>query len=59
MKVIFITDFQGVETNEMFFRRGDVAELDDDTAARLITDKRAEAVPDAQPEQEQRKARRK
>ena len=53
MKIIFLTDFRGRETNEHFYQAGEVADFDDQTAERLIADKRAELAeqptPEAQP----------
>jgi hypothetical protein len=42
MKVKFKSDFRGKETGEQYFRAGEIADFDDKTAARLVTDGRAE-----------------
>lgn len=44
MKVKFLQDFRGVETNEAYYRKGEVVNLDDQMAAHLITEGRAKAV---------------
>ena len=49
MKVRFLQDYQGQHTGPHFYRAGQVVELDDATASRLVTDKRAQPVP--QPKQ--------
>lgn len=64
MQIKFLVDFRGRETNERYYTAGQLVELDDQTAARLIADKRAESAepePEAQPEPEQtpKKGRRK
>lgn len=45
MKIKFLQDFRGRETNEQFFERGQVAEFEDGVASRLVADGRAEFVP--------------
>lgn len=59
MKIKFLHDFRGRETGEQYYTAGQVVEIDDQTAARLIADKRAEEVKDEQPEQTPKKGRRK
>jgi hypothetical protein len=49
MKILFLQDFQGVETGGKFYERGQVVVLDDSVAARLVADKRAEALEEKQP----------
>ena len=44
MKVRFLVDFQGVETNGSFFRAGDEWDFPQGDAVRLVVDGRAEAV---------------
>ena len=44
MKVKFLQDFQGSETREVFYRKGQEADLPDSIAQRLVTDRRAEQV---------------
>lgn len=41
MKIIFLQDFQGVETGGVFYTRGQVVDLSIDVALRLVNDKRA------------------
>ncbi len=43
-KVQFLQDFGGRETKELFFKKGEVWECDNETAARLVSDGRAEEV---------------
>lgn len=53
MKIQFLTDFRGRETGERFFQAGQVVELDDDTAAGLIANRRAvsaEPAPEPEPQ---------
>lgn len=40
----FLQDFQGVETNGVFYERGQVADVPDGVASRCVADKRAERV---------------
>lgn len=42
-KIKLFTDFQGVETKEVFYRAG-IHEVDDAVASRLVKDGRAEFV---------------
>jgi len=44
MKILFLQDFQGVETGNVFYQRGQIVQLDDGVAARLVADKRAELI---------------
>lgn len=44
MKIKFLVDFRGRETNERYYQSGQVVELPDDIASRLIADKRAVEV---------------
>ena len=44
MKIKFLQDFQGVETQGVFYRLGQVVDIDNGLAPRLIADKRAELV---------------
>lgn len=48
-KVIFLTDFQGRETNERYFLAGQEAEFTNDAAERLVVDGRAEYAAPEQP----------
>ena len=48
MKVQFLQDFRGRETNEAYYRRGDIVNLDEQIALRLIADGRAKAVKHAE-----------
>ena len=41
MKIIFLVDFQGVETGGVFYTCGQVVDLSIDVALRLVNDKRA------------------
>ena len=41
MKIIFLQDFQGVETGGVFYKRDQIVDLDINIALRLIADKRA------------------
>lgn len=41
MKIKFLSDFRGRETNEQFYQSGDIVDLPGDIAARLVTDGRA------------------
>jgi hypothetical protein len=43
-KVKFLQDFQGKETNEIFYKLGQVADLPDHMTAVLVADRRAEVV---------------
>jgi hypothetical protein len=52
MKIKFMTDFRGVETHEVFFRAGEIAEVDDEHAERMIRDNVAIKVHQPQPEVE-------
>lgn len=45
MKVKFLQDFQGSETNNVFYLKGSEHELPDNIAERLVQDGRAEFVP--------------
>lgn len=63
-KVKFLLDFQGVETNEAFYLKDAIVELEDGIAERMIKDGRAEAVdeyieemsqPDLEPAPKKRK----
>jgi hypothetical protein len=44
MKILFLQDFQGVETGNIFYQRGQIVVLDNGVATRLIADKRAELI---------------
>jgi hypothetical protein len=44
MKVRFLQDYQGQHTGPHFYLAGQVADVDDSAAARLIADNRAVAV---------------
>ena len=44
MKVRFLQDFQGRETQERFYVKGQIVEFDPEQAAVLIRDNRAELV---------------
>lgn len=44
MKILFIQDFQGVETGGRFYQRGQIVDLEYSVAARLVADKRAEVI---------------
>lgn len=44
MLVKFLQDFQGRETNEQFYKLGEVVDLPSHIADRLLTDKRVEPV---------------
>ena len=44
MKVRFLQDYQGQHTGPHFYQAGQVADLDDSVASRLIADKRAEVA---------------
>jgi hypothetical protein len=44
MKVKFLQDFQGVETNGVFYAKDSEHELPDNVASRLVDDGRAEYV---------------
>ncbi len=55
MKIKMLTDFRGRETNERYYQAGQVVEIDDDIAARLIADNRAEAEQDQAQEPQQDK----
>lgn len=47
-KVKFLQDFQGVETREVFYQKGQVVNIPDDLIDRLVNDKRVELLkPDA------------
>jgi hypothetical protein len=48
--IIFLQDFQGVETGGVFYKLGQVVTLGDGIAQRLIADKRAKLVVTEQPE---------
>jgi hypothetical protein len=50
MKIQFLHDFQGVETNNKFYKYGQVVTLDDSVASRLVADKRAVSVEEKQPD---------
>ena len=50
MKIKFLSDFRGRETGEQFFCAGQIAEVDVETAERLINDERAELIPSEIPE---------
>ncbi len=45
MRVKFLQDFQGVETGEVFYLRGQVVNLPDTQAERLLRDERVALVP--------------
>ncbi len=45
-KVKFLTDFRGRETNEVYYIKDSIVELEDSVALRLIEDKRAVLVDD-------------
>jgi hypothetical protein len=49
MKIKFLSDFRGRETNEQFYQAGEVVELPLETAERLINDGRAERVEIEEP----------
>jgi hypothetical protein len=52
MRVVFIHDFQGVNTAERFFEAGAVAEFEDEVARRLVAEGAVEQAPEPEPEQE-------
>jgi hypothetical protein len=52
MKIEFLHDHQGRETDERFFAAGEVAELDDQWAGVLVANGHARAVVDAPPVKE-------
>jgi hypothetical protein len=41
MKIKFLIDFRGRETNEQFYQSGDIVDVSGDMGARLVTDGRA------------------
>ena len=43
-KVRFLQDFQGKETREVFYKKDQVVEIDDNLVDRLVSDGRAERV---------------
>lgn len=45
MRVKFLQDFQGVETGEVFYLRGQVINLPDTQAERLLRDERVALMP--------------
>jgi len=51
MRVIFVRDFQGVNTAERFYEAGAVAEFEDEAAARLIAEGAVEHAPEPEPEE--------
>ena len=51
-KVKFIRGFRGVETGEVHYQAGDVAEVDDIWLERLIQDKRAVVVYEPKPKRQ-------
>ena len=53
MKIKMLSDFRGRETNEQYYQAGQVADLPDDVAARLVADKRAEYAQEPAQEQKQ------
>lgn len=44
MKIKFLQDFQGVETGGVFYKLGQIVDLDYGVASRLVADKRAVLV---------------
>lgn len=48
-RVRFLQDFQGKETNEIFYKLGQEVELPDHITSRLVADKRAEYVSAGDP----------
>lgn len=44
-KVKFLQDFQGRETREVFYKQGQVVELEDHIAQQLLADRRVELLP--------------
>lgn len=44
MKIKFLQDFRGRETDEVFYKFGDEVDLPDGVATRLVNDGRAEFV---------------
>lgn len=48
-KVRFIQDFRGVETDEVYYKAGEFADVDDAWLERLIQDKRAVIVDEPKP----------
>ncbi len=46
MKVKFIVDFMGKETNEQFYPKGSVVDFDPELAEMLVTDGRAVVAED-------------
>jgi len=42
--VRFLQDFQGVETNGVFYKHGEVVDVPSNVASRCVADKRAELV---------------
>lgn len=44
MKIKFIVDFRGRETNEQFYQSGQEVDLEDSIANRLVQDGRAEVI---------------
>ena len=61
MIIKMLVDFRGRETNEQYFQAGQVIEVPDDIAARLIENKRAELAetetPLAQPAKKGKKTK--
>ena len=47
MKIQMLQDFRGRETNEAYYRKGDIINLDDQMALNLILEGRAKAVKHA------------
>ena len=57
MKVKFLQDFQGRETHNIFYRLGEIVELERETAVLLIHDKRCEEVLPIESEQPELEAK--
>ena len=48
-KVKFLQDFRGVETGEVYYKKGDIGEVEDEWLERLVQDKRAVIVDEPKP----------
>ena len=51
VKVKFLQDFRGRETDELFYKVGDVGEVEEIWLERLVQDKRVKVVPVRAPRQ--------
>lgn len=56
-KVKFLRDFRGVETGEVYYKKGETGEIEDKWLERLIQDKRAVIVNKPKPKPKPRKRR--